>query len=222
MLNSRYSIVGRSNKRIGVATSASPYGPWVRMDRPVLDTRPGTFYSFLTSNPAPVIHDDGSVYIIFKSRQYNEQFPYHSEMMLGVAEAPYYTGPYRVIMDHPIFSEERFGVVEDPYIWEDDKGYHMLAKDHLSKIGASLQGGILAHSKDGLEWVLDEKPTAYSKVVKFSDGSVREMGQLERVQGVFCNGKLTHLSFAVMDGPGGFDKGSNTWNIVVPLEGEAP
>ena len=38
------------------------------MDAPILDTKPGTFYSFLTSNPTPVIHEDGSVLMIFKSR----------------------------------------------------------------------------------------------------------------------------------------------------------
>jgi hypothetical protein len=32
---------------------------------------------------------------------------------------------------------------------------------------------------------------------------------------------MTHLSFAVMDGPGGFDKGSNTWNVIIPLRPEA-
>jgi hypothetical protein len=53
-------IVARSNKRIGVATAKKLEGPWTRYDQPMLDTKPGTFYSFLTSNPAPVVHEDGS------------------------------------------------------------------------------------------------------------------------------------------------------------------
>ncbi|MGJ8654372.1 MAG: glycoside hydrolase family protein [Opitutaceae bacterium] len=220
VLNSKYSIVGRSNKRIGVATSKSPYGPWKRMDAPVLDTKPDTFYSFLTSNPTPVIHEDGSVLLIFKSRTHNKQFPYHTDMMLGVAKAPHYTGPYTVAMDEPIFSETRFGVVEDPYLWLDDEGYHMLAKDQHGKIAKGGQGGILAHSQNGLDWVVDEDPIAYTKDIKWSDGKTVTMGQLERVQGVVEDGKLTHLSFAVMDGPGGFHNGKNTWNIVVPIESE--
>lgn len=220
VLGSKYSIVGRSNKRIGIATSKSPYGPWTRMDQPALDTKSDTFYSFLTSNPTPVIHEDGSVLLIFKARQYNKEFPFNSGMMIGVAKAPHYTGPYEVVMDEPIFSADRFGVVEDPFLWLDDKGYHMLAKDQHGEVAGVFQGGILAHSQDGLSWKLDENPTAYTKVIKWDDGSELQMGQLERVQGLVQDGKLTHLSFAVMDGPGGFGAGKNTWNIVVPLNAD--
>ncbi|MDQ8183464.1 glycoside hydrolase family protein [Pelagicoccus sp. SDUM812005] len=217
-LGSKYSIVGRSNKRIGVATSKSPYGPWTRLDAPVLDTKPDTFYSFLTSNPTPVIHEDGSVLLIFKSRKYKDEFPYQSDMMLGVAKAPHYTGPYTVAMDEPIFSDTRFGVVEDPYLWNDETGYHMLAKDMRGVIGGKHHAGILAHSKDGLNWEIGKNPLAYTRSIKWDDGTEVEMGQLERVQGLLEDGKLTHLSFAVMDGPGGFGNGKNTWNFVVPLE----
>ncbi|MEI6890960.1 MAG: glycoside hydrolase family protein [Pontiella sp.] len=219
-LGSKYSIVGRSNKRIGVATSKSPYGPWTRMDKPVLDTKPDTFYSFLTSNPTPVIHEDGSVLLIFKSRTYNESFPFQSDMMLGVATAPHYTGPYTVVKDEPIFSETRFGVVEDPYLWLDDDGYHMLAKDMRGKLVNQSHCGFLAHSENGLDWTLDEHPLAYTKEIRWDDGKTVEMGQLERVQGLIEDGVLTHLSYAVMDGPGGFSNGSNTWAIVVPLDAE--
>jgi hypothetical protein len=53
-------IVARANKRIGIATSSSVLGPWKRNDAPVLSTRPEKFDSFLVSNPAPCIHEDGS------------------------------------------------------------------------------------------------------------------------------------------------------------------
>src|SRR5688500_5894708 len=51
-LDSHYTTLARSAKRIGVATAKTPFGPWTRADAPVLDTKPGTYYSFLTSNPA--------------------------------------------------------------------------------------------------------------------------------------------------------------------------
>lgn len=217
-LNTPYSIVGRANKRIGVATSKSPYGPWTRTDEPLLDAKPGSFYSMMTSNPTPVIHEDGSALMIFKARHYKDTFPYHSEMELGVAKAAHYAGPYEVIGTDPVFSKSRFGEVEDPFLWMDEEGYHMLAKDQYGEVGGVFQGGILAHSDDGENWTLDENPIAYTKVVKWDDGTERQMGQLERVQGLIQNGHLTHLSFAVMDGRGGFDDGHNAWNIVVPLE----
>ena len=62
--------IARAIKRIGVATAKSINGPWTRYDKCLLENKPGSFYSFLTSNPAPVIHEDGSVLLMFKSRMY--------------------------------------------------------------------------------------------------------------------------------------------------------
>lgn len=63
-LNSPWCTVARSNKRIGLAVADSPYGPWKRLDEPILKTKPNTFFSFLTSNPSPVVQEDGSVMMI--------------------------------------------------------------------------------------------------------------------------------------------------------------
>jgi len=218
-LNSKYSIIGRSNKRIGIAYSKSPNGPWTRLDQPALPTKPNTFYSFLTSNPAPWINEDGSVVLIFKSRSYNRHFPYHSSMKIGVATAPSFMGPYRVVSNEPIFGEGKMAEVEDPTIWKDQEGYHMLAKDQLGKITGSVGHGILAHSDDAVQWELDAKPYAYTKTIRWDDGTETTMGQLERV-GVLLDehDKVTHLIFATMDGPGGFNHSTRSWNIVVPLK----
>jgi len=43
------------------------------------------------------------------------------------------------------------------------------------------------------------------------------MGQLERVFDLIENGCITHLFFATMDGPGGFSRGTRSWNMVIPL-----
>lgn len=219
-LSSPYTIVGRSNKRIGIATSKSPYGPWERRDTPVLETKPDTFYSFLTSNPAPWINEDGSVVLIFKSRKYNEQFPYHSSMMIGLATADHYEGTYEVAVKEPIFGRDKVGEIEDPFIWKDQSGYHLIAKDQLGDITKKKHSGVLAHSHDAIHWQLDDEPLAYVKKIQWSDGAVIEMGQLERPFGLIQDGKLTHLFFATMDGPGGFGNSTKSWNMVVPLKPE--
>ena len=213
-LNSKYSIVGRSNKRIGIATSKTPYGPWQRNDAPVLDTKPDTFYSFLTSNPSPLIKDDGSVLMLFKSRAYRDEFPYHGDMDIGVATAPHYQGPYTVFSDRSIFDFE----IEDPTIWRDDQGYHMLAKDQRGEFTGHQGAGIHAVSQDGLEWSLAEPALAYTKQVQWDDGTVEKMGQLERVSVLIEDGVVTHLFFATMDGPGGFENSTKSWNMVVPFK----
>lgn len=51
-LESPWCIVGRANKRIGLAVADSPYGPWKRLDEPILKTQPST-YSTASLPPIP-------------------------------------------------------------------------------------------------------------------------------------------------------------------------
>jgi hypothetical protein len=217
-LDSPYATVGRSNKRIGVAVATNPFGPWKRNDAPILDTKPGTFYSFLTSNPAPWIEKDGSVVLVFKGRAYKDKYPFHGPMSIGVARAPSYAGPYTVVSEEPIFSVDHVGEVEDPYIWRDADGYHMLAKDQRGGITGEKHGGLLAHSADAIHWQVDKSPRAYSRTLKWTDGTEQTMGQLERAFPMLENGVLTHVFFAAMDGSGGFENGTKSWAMVVRLK----
>jgi hypothetical protein len=217
-LTSPYTTVARSNKRIGIATSKSPYGPWERRDHPALDVQPGTYYSFLTSNPAPLIEEDGSVLLVFKSRDYKKTFPYHGDMALGVAKAPDIFSPFKVITTEPIFSMQKYGEVEDPYLWKDKTGYHLIAKDQRGMITGKKHSGMIAFSKDGIHWSPEKNPLAYTKVVKWSDGKTIEMGQLERAFPLIENGVITHMFFAAMDGSGGFQNGTKSWNMVVKMK----
>ena len=216
-LESPWCIVGRANKRIGMAVADSPYGPWKRFDQPILDTQPGTFYSFLTSNPSPVIQEDGSVMMIFKGRRYLGNDKY-SDMSLGIAHAPSIDKPFRVLNnDHPIFEVDGQGEAEDPFLWKDKDGFHAIFKDHVSKFTGERGGGVMAHSKDGIRWATDKDPKAYSRTVEWEDGSVRMQGQLERPFILFENGVPTYAFFATMDGPGGFENATRSWNMVVPI-----
>ena len=217
-LSSKWCIAGRWGKRIGLATSKSPYGPWKRLDQPILDVAPNTFYSYLTSNPSPLIKKDGSVVLLFKGRAYLEDKITHSDMFIGVATAASFDGKYTVMGNEPIFSKDKFGVVEDPHLWSDDSGYHMIAKDMTGKITRSSHGGLIAHSQDGINWELDKNPKAYTRTVKWNNGKTIEQGQLERPFVLVENGKPTHIFFATMDGSGGFGYGTKTWNMVIPLK----
>jgi hypothetical protein len=219
-LKSSYCTVARSNKRIGLAWSKNINGPWTRMEKPILDTKPETFYSFLTSNPSPWINEDGSVVLMFKSRKYKQGFPFQSSMMIGIATAPKVEGPYSVAGNEPIFGENKIGEIEDPFLWRDESGYHVIAKDQQGKITGEFQSGILAHSKDAIHWQLDKSPLAYSRKLKWNDGTTQTMGQLERPFILFQEGKPTHLFFATMDGAGGggFNNSTRSWNMVIPLK----
>ncbi|WP_419715543.1 glycoside hydrolase family protein [Bacteroides acidifaciens] len=217
-LSSPWCIVGRVNKRIGLAVADSPYGPWKRFDEPILKTKANTFYSYLASNPSPIIQEDGSVMMIFKGRAHTENGKY-SDMALGIAYAPNIEGPYTVLNnDLPIFQIDGQGEAEDPFLWKDSKGYHAIFKDHVAKYTGERGGGVMAHSTDGIHWTVDKDPKAYSRTVEWKDGIVEMQGQLERPFLLFENGKATHAFFATMDGPGGFENATKSWNMVIPLK----
>lgn len=209
-------IVARANKRIGIAIADSITGPWKRLEAPIMPTRPGRFDSFLTSNPAPCVHEDGSVLLIYKARRYEGNA--HGRMTIGVAGADHYAGPYRVLREGPVFPEHFH--LEDPFVWKTEQGYELIAKDMDGNLCGEKHGGIHACSADGLDWKLMEKPRAYSRTIVWEDGSVRTMGSFERPFLLFRQGRPTHLFAATADGPGGFDRASHTWNMVIPLAEE--
>lgn len=220
-LTSEYATLGRANKRIGIATSKSPYGPWERRDQPILDTKPNTFYSFLTSNPAPWINEDGSVVLVFKARKYKDKFPYQGDMVISVATAPHYEGPYTVTSEEPIFSMEGLGEAEDPSIWRDRTGYHMIIKDQRGQFTGARYNGFMVHSHDGIHWMIDKNPLAYTLNVNWSDGRTEKMGHLERATPFIQDGVVTHIFFATMDtkdGSGSFNSATKSWNTVIPLK----
>jgi hypothetical protein len=211
------ATVARANKRIGVATAKSIDGPWTRYDKCVLETKPGTFYSFLTSNPAPCIHEDGSVLLMFKSRKYKPDGK-HSGQMLGVARAPHYLGPYEVIGDEPIFGPDKMGEVEDPFVWRWNDQYNMIAKDMTGKLVGEKHAGVHAVSKDGVTWELAPKPKAWSRTLTFDDGTTTTMGQLERPYLLLDpKGRPAYLFAASGDGPGGFANMTMSFNMAIPL-----
>ncbi|MDF2937403.1 MAG: glycosyl hydrolase family 43 [Paenibacillaceae bacterium] len=209
-------IVARANKRVGIAVSTSVFGPWERMDAPILPTRPRRFDSFLTSNPAPCVRGDGSALLIYKARRYEGQV--HGKMTIGVASAEHYPGPYRVLSEEPVFPPEFH--IEDPFIRHTGHGYELIAKDMEGNLCGEKHGGIHAVSPDGLHWRLSDSPKSYSRTIRWDDGTVQTMGNLERPFILFQNGKPTHLFAAVANGPGGFRHATHTWNQVIPIAEE--
>lgn len=205
-------IVARANKRIGLAVANSVNGPWERRDVPIVSTRPGKFDSFLTSNPAPCVEEDGSVLLIYKARQYEGHG--HGKMTFGVARAPHYEGRYLVMSEEPLFPPDVH--LEDPFIWRTEDGYELIAKDMDGNLCGEKYGGVHASSTDGMNWRIHPS-LAYSRNVSWDNGVTRTMGNLERPFLFFQNGKPTHLFAATSDGTKGFHDATQTWNMVIPI-----
>lgn len=209
-------IVARSAKRVGVAWADSLEGPWHRSDTPLLPTMPGTFHSFLTSNPAPWIMGDGRVKMLFKSREYLADGR-HGDMRIGLAEADSPAGPFHVVGDRPVFDE--FGEVEDPFLWHDGERFHVVAKDMSGAIAGQAGGGVHAVSADGQSWRSGNPSAAWHREIIRSGVGAQHIGSLERPFLLMsADGRPTHLCAAVSDGTENFTDARRTGNLVIPLE----
>ncbi len=207
-----------NNKRIGVATSKSVYGPWKRQDKPLLQPRDARYWDCTnTTNPSAAIMPDGKTYMIYKSRT-NADAP----LQLGIAVADKPDGKFERISDKPIFQFENPNwFVEDPYIWYENGRFCLLMKDDFRDESGGLTGewgaGVYAESLDCITWEIPKNPKAYSRILTWDDGTVTKQCHLERPNLLFENGKPTHLFAATARGtqPWVFD--TATWNVCIPL-----
>ena len=61
-------VVARWRERVGVAIAKELCGPWVRPERPILESRPECFDSWITSNPTACRTPNGSWLMVYKAR----------------------------------------------------------------------------------------------------------------------------------------------------------
>lgn len=205
------------NKRIGVAISKSVYGPWKRLDKPVIEPRPGHWDASITSNPAPAVNDStGKILLMYKSST-NGMVP---PLLLGVSQSSKPEGPYHRLTEEPIFRFEtktnNRRDVEDPFIWWSGNKYEAILKDRSGEICGEEGGGIHVWSNDGIKWHLFDKVKAYSKTILWDDGSTSEHNHFERPFVLIENGAPTHLFAATGIGPKAWQF-QHTWNMVIPL-----
>lgn len=83
-----------SGQYIGLAKAASPYGPWERMDVPLLKSRPGHWDEFMATNPAPFVEADGTVLLGYKSALNPQVHGWPMILKYGLARADCPEGPY--------------------------------------------------------------------------------------------------------------------------------
>ncbi len=200
-------LQARANQRIGLATAPSPAGPWTRLEAPILEVDPSGWDAFLTTNAAPVVQADGRVLLYYKSTEDD-----HARLRYGVAVADDPAGPYRRSGDGPIFGEAHY---EDACVWHEDGGYRMVFNDLTGAFTGEDHAGGYAASEDGRAWRYVGQ--AYSRTLQWSDGRIVTQGSLERPQILLEQGRPAWLFAATADGPGGFSRAANTWNVAIPL-----
>ena len=196
--------------RIGLATAPSVLGPWGRPDAPILAPRPGKWDDKVVTNPAACVLPDRSILLLYRSNT-------PEGLRIGGCRAEHFAGPYGRIHDDPVLQLEGGSFVEDPYLWHNGDRFEMVAKDMTGGLTGEKHAGIHATSPDGLSWRVSDPAKAYSRRVRWDDGSETVQGCVERPQLLIEDGRPTHLFAATADGPGGFRNCSRSWNMVVPI-----
>jgi hypothetical protein len=197
------------NKRIGVAIAQSPRGPWRRLDAPVIEPRPGHWDAVITSNAAPVFHADGSVTLVYKStgtphpgpETPEPDRPFWQTLTIGAARAAVPEGPYTRLGEHDglIHIEGVPRVTEDAYAWYDEGWYHMVVKTFDTSMIDEPNAGVYVVSRDAAEWAYPAGgPKAYSRTVRWVDGTTTELQRLERPQVLLEDGKPKHLLLSAL------------------------
>jgi hypothetical protein len=173
----------------------------------------------MANNPSPCIMPDGSIFVIYKGIAFDGDF-----MRLGIARAAAWNRPFERLLDRPLFTFDDLNAsVEDPFFWHDGRQFNMLMKDMEGRLCGEHHGGLFATSSDALHWDIRRNEVAYSRNVRWDDGTVTEQGNLERPSLLFNDqGVATHF-FAATAAEPFVDREllKATWVMVIPLAGTA-
>lgn len=205
-------LEARANQRIGLATAKSVHGPWTRLDRPILEPRPGKWDALMTTNPAPCVLADGGVLLVYKATRDQKDL-----LRMGVARAKHWRGPYQRAKDGELFHfANPDDHVEDAYVWRTARGFELIMKDMRGGISGERGGGIHAVSADGLEWKVSQPALAWRRTLAFQDGSRRTFARVERPQLLIEDGRLRYLFVAVGEADAS-GRLTRSWNQAIPL-----
>ena len=162
-----------SANQTGYAEADKITGPWTRVDEPVLRF----------SNPAPLLREDGSVYVFGRLRDADDK-------NRGLAAvAPSYKGPYSLVEEGKNLLPNDFEL-EDPTIWWANNQYNIICNDWKAKATGVTKGGAQYYSKDGVTYHLVSQKPIFNRnePVVYDDGSTEKFARIERPF-VFTNEK---------------------------------
>ncbi|GMH77068.1 hypothetical protein TrST_g4087 [Triparma strigata] len=227
---------------IHVQRADSIYGPWSK-PQAVMFSNNSTYLCNGHTNPSPHFMPDGSVYLAFQADSCGD--PTHDTgAMVGLAKSAAWDQPFELTSPDPVTPKDWdplhpvcwAGVDEDPFLWLDKRGFHILTH------GMCPSGLRQAHYKfsvDGVNWKTSYLQT-YHYLVKYEDKSRHAFARMERPQLVFAGGfdentGLAGEPVALVNGVCGLGFGKNhsdfecvfdkltgmTWTLVRPLGDEA-
>ncbi len=198
----------KDKRRLGVAVSDSPEGPWQRFDTPLIaPNSAGDLDSLATANPAILEKPEGGFLLVYKGiKQENE----HQQISLLAATSDHPLGPFTVNSE-PILDNTTH--IEDPDIWYQQGYYLMLAHDVTGYYSKAPDGRSLAlfQSKDGFKWQAANHALASRRRVNWDDGTTTYFQRFERPHILVENGEATMVYVAVKEAEG------IAYNVAVPV-----
>lgn len=182
-----------TDSEIAHAVSDSPYGPWMRSDKPLMDisANDDDYDCLMTSNPSLCQMPDGRYLMIYKAVGKKFPLPQGGPVvhLAAISDSP--TGPFKKfskLVFH--FEGERFPA-EDPYIWYQDGKFRAIVKRmETAKNGCFL---MQFESDNGLDWKKSEHFIVSGLNVTFEDGSIVKLSHLERPQVYLHNGEAGYI-----------------------------
>lgn len=208
----------RNHQRIGVAIANSPYGPWIRSDKPLIDVSADSTAhdALMVANPSVTRMRDGRYLMVYKAVAKRKPLPFGGPVvhLCAIADKP--DGPF-VKMNQPIFTVEGSHFpAEDPYIWYQDNCYYAIVKDmngEFTKKGRSLA---LFFSINGLDWKPAKNVLVSTLGFTMKDGRKVNLSHMERPQLLIENGKPKALFLACDSLENGQIK--HSFNVHIPLK----
>jgi alpha-L-fucosidase len=186
----------RSNQRTGVSVANFINGPWIRLDKPLIE--PAGPITTLTVNPAIDAGKDGKYYLIVKGDKPNEK-KFIRNQAIAISEHP--EGPF-VLQEKPVIN---YMDTEDMSLWYDEERERFYGIFHA-------EGFIgLVTSKDGINWEKSNEFVLMQKKVSLKDGGILIPDRLERPFIYHENGKPKVLSLSVR-------KDDESYGVFIPIK----
>ena len=187
--NWRTKAKAANTQRVGMAIADSPYGPWKRFDKPIIDVAADSMAwdGYCTVNPSLMKHPNGEYWVYYRAWDRRND----DRRKTGVAMAKSLEGPYIKYKGNPIIDfPEKGGQTEDPYFFYYQGKYHCLIRDMGNYDWLS---GLYLESEDGLHWGTYQR-SHYQGAHYFP---VSEKSRYERVQVLWKNGHPDYLFNAI-------------------------
>ncbi len=204
--------IGMPTRETGFAFADNVEGPWEIIDHPVMPA----------NNPAIVVHEDSSVYVVGKFHRHNKDcLDGFNDVAMRAYSADSLLGEYRTILDDGNRLPGEFEL-EDPALQYVDGKYHLLCTDWQGEATGIQKAVVYYTSTDGINYELYSQTSVWdqSDEIPMTDGSTTLVSQIERPE-LFIgdDGQPEALLVGVISRPGDPAAHDDNYIMIRPIKG---